>query len=228
MTTTRARPGAAQRPRARRTATPASRSSAASRRGSRVTSGCRRLGARGVPGAGGARRQRRPVLRRPVAGAAGAAASTARRRAWRAPRGRASARAGSGGWPTPARRSRWSRSASGWCSPPRRSSAATACVLWAIVLAVLGFGLLWRQADEAQRARWLDQSEQAQPGPRRLRRRRLGGVRPGRGRLRADRRRDGAVRRTPRPRPTGHRRPVLGGARRHRAGDHPRPLGAGG
>jgi signal transduction histidine kinase len=31
------------------------------------------------------------------------------------------------------------------------------------VLAVLGFGLLWRQADEAQRARWLDQSERLNP-----------------------------------------------------------------
>jgi signal transduction histidine kinase/phage shock protein PspC (stress-responsive transcriptional regulator) len=36
-------------------------------------------------------------------------------------------------------------------------------VLWAIVLAVLGFGLLWRQADEAQRSRWLDQSERLNP-----------------------------------------------------------------
>jgi signal transduction histidine kinase/phage shock protein PspC (stress-responsive transcriptional regulator) len=36
-------------------------------------------------------------------------------------------------------------------------------VLWAVVLAVLGFGLLWRQADEAQRSRWLDQSERINP-----------------------------------------------------------------
>jgi signal transduction histidine kinase len=36
-------------------------------------------------------------------------------------------------------------------------------VIWAIVLAVLGFGLLWRQADEAQRSRWLDQSEKLNP-----------------------------------------------------------------
>jgi signal transduction histidine kinase/phage shock protein PspC (stress-responsive transcriptional regulator) len=36
-------------------------------------------------------------------------------------------------------------------------------LLWAIVLAVLGFGLLWRQADEAQRSRWLDQSEKLNP-----------------------------------------------------------------
>ncbi len=36
-------------------------------------------------------------------------------------------------------------------------------LLWAIVLAVLGFGLLWRQADEAQRSRWLDQSERLNP-----------------------------------------------------------------
>jgi signal transduction histidine kinase/phage shock protein PspC (stress-responsive transcriptional regulator) len=36
-------------------------------------------------------------------------------------------------------------------------------VLWAIVLAVVGIGLLWRQADEAQRARWLDQSEKLNP-----------------------------------------------------------------
>jgi signal transduction histidine kinase/phage shock protein PspC (stress-responsive transcriptional regulator) len=36
-------------------------------------------------------------------------------------------------------------------------------LLWAIVLAVLGFGLLWRQADEAQRARWLDQSGKVNP-----------------------------------------------------------------
>jgi signal transduction histidine kinase len=36
-------------------------------------------------------------------------------------------------------------------------------VLWAIVLAVVGFGLLWRQADEAQRSRWLDQSERLNP-----------------------------------------------------------------
>jgi signal transduction histidine kinase len=37
-------------------------------------------------------------------------------------------------------------------------------VIWAVVLAVLGFGLLWRQADEAQRSRWLDQSEKLNPG----------------------------------------------------------------
>lgn len=36
-------------------------------------------------------------------------------------------------------------------------------LLWAVVLAVLGIGLLWRQADEAQRARWLDQSERVNP-----------------------------------------------------------------
>jgi signal transduction histidine kinase/phage shock protein PspC (stress-responsive transcriptional regulator) len=36
-------------------------------------------------------------------------------------------------------------------------------VIWALVLAVVGFGLLWRQADEAQRARWLDQSERINP-----------------------------------------------------------------
>jgi signal transduction histidine kinase len=36
-------------------------------------------------------------------------------------------------------------------------------VFWPLVLAVLGFGLLWRQADEAQRARWLDQSERLNP-----------------------------------------------------------------
>jgi signal transduction histidine kinase len=36
-------------------------------------------------------------------------------------------------------------------------------VIWALVLAVLGFGLIWRQADEAQRSRWLDQSERLNP-----------------------------------------------------------------
>jgi signal transduction histidine kinase/phage shock protein PspC (stress-responsive transcriptional regulator) len=36
-------------------------------------------------------------------------------------------------------------------------------LLWAVVLAVVGFGLLWRQADEAQRSRWLDQSEKLNP-----------------------------------------------------------------
>src|SRR4051812_35755350 len=36
-------------------------------------------------------------------------------------------------------------------------------LLWAIVLAVIGFGLLWRQADEAQRSRWLDQPERLNP-----------------------------------------------------------------
>ena len=36
-------------------------------------------------------------------------------------------------------------------------------LLWAVVLAVVGIGLLWRQADEAQRARWLDQSERLNP-----------------------------------------------------------------
>ena len=36
-------------------------------------------------------------------------------------------------------------------------------LLWAIVLAVVGIGLLWRQADEAQRTRWLDQSERLNP-----------------------------------------------------------------
>ncbi len=36
-------------------------------------------------------------------------------------------------------------------------------VIWALVLALVGFGLLWRQADEAQRSRWLDQSERLNP-----------------------------------------------------------------
>jgi signal transduction histidine kinase/phage shock protein PspC (stress-responsive transcriptional regulator) len=36
-------------------------------------------------------------------------------------------------------------------------------VIWALVLAILGFGLLWRQADEAQRSRWIDQSERLNP-----------------------------------------------------------------
>ena len=36
-------------------------------------------------------------------------------------------------------------------------------VIWALVLAGVGFGLLWRQADEAQRERWLDQSERLNP-----------------------------------------------------------------
>ncbi|HEY3528288.1 MAG TPA: PspC domain-containing protein [Nocardioides sp.] len=36
-------------------------------------------------------------------------------------------------------------------------------VIWALVLALIGFGLLWRQADEAQRSRWLDQSERLNP-----------------------------------------------------------------
>jgi signal transduction histidine kinase len=36
-------------------------------------------------------------------------------------------------------------------------------VFWPLVLAVLGFGLLWRQADEAQRTRWLDQSGRLNP-----------------------------------------------------------------
>lgn len=36
-------------------------------------------------------------------------------------------------------------------------------VFWPLLLAVLGFGLLWRQADEAQRARWLDQSDRLNP-----------------------------------------------------------------
>jgi signal transduction histidine kinase len=36
-------------------------------------------------------------------------------------------------------------------------------VIWALVLAVLGFGLLWRQADEAQRERWLDSTGRIDP-----------------------------------------------------------------
>ena len=36
-------------------------------------------------------------------------------------------------------------------------------VIWALVLAVIGFGLLWRQADEAQRSRWVDHSERLNP-----------------------------------------------------------------
>jgi signal transduction histidine kinase len=36
-------------------------------------------------------------------------------------------------------------------------------VFWPLVLAVIGFGLLWRQADEAQRTRWLDQSGRLNP-----------------------------------------------------------------
>ena len=60
------------------------------------------VGAGGVPGRGGPRRQRDPVLRRPVARAARPSrSSTARRPGSRAPRGRAVARAGSAGSPTP-------------------------------------------------------------------------------------------------------------------------------
>ena len=73
-------------------------------------------------------------------------------------------------------------------------------VIWAMVLAVVGFGLLWRQADEAQRARWLDQSERLNPVRAVFGGRRLGGVRPGRRRRRAGRGCRGPLRRTQRPR----------------------------
>lgn len=35
--------------------------------------------------------------------------------------------------------------------------------LWPLLLAVAGIGLLWRQADEAQRERWLDSTERVNP-----------------------------------------------------------------
>lgn len=36
-------------------------------------------------------------------------------------------------------------------------------VFWPLLIAIVGIGLLWRQADEAQRERWLDQSGRVDP-----------------------------------------------------------------
>ena len=56
-------------------------------------------------------------------------------------------------------------------------------LFWAALLGLGGVALLWRQADEAQRERWLDTHRPGRPGPGGARQRRLGVVRPaGRGR----------------------------------------------
>ncbi len=101
-------------------------------------------------------------------------------------------------------------------------------VIWALVLAVVGFGLLWRQADEAQRSRWLDQSERLNPV-----RAVFGGggwaayVRVGAGftliigAMALFAVRHGHIRQV-------DRRAVRGRPRWHRAGHHPRVRGSGG
>ena len=67
-------------------------------------------------------------------------------------------------------------------------------MFWPLLLGVVGIALLWRQADEAQRERWLDTTGRIDPVRRGPRQRRLGVVRPARRRRRADRRRPRAVR----------------------------------
>ena len=61
-------------------------------------------------------------------------------------------------------------------------------VFWALIIGVVGVGLLWRQADEVA-ARALVHAGPDGPGPDRLRQRRLGVVRPGVRRRRAGRHR---------------------------------------
>ena len=57
-------------------------------------------------------------------------------------------------------------------------------VFWPVLLGVVGLAVLWRQADEAQRERWLDTHRPDRPRPGGGRRRRLGGLRPARRRCR--------------------------------------------
>ena len=120
------RRGLPRRPRsARPRATPATRSSAESRRGWRATSACRCCGCApaflvtAVLGGSGILFYAGLWLR----AARQTRTTTAALPASRAPRGRDVVPVGSGASPTPARRSRWSRSASAWCSRPRPSSA---------------------------------------------------------------------------------------------------------
>ena len=164
--------------------------------------GAGRLGARGVPRRRGAGRDRDRLLRRPVAGP---------------PRRVAASRPEAPGLESAARQGRRpGRIRRLADSGPAIALVAlglglvltaeaifgNGVVIWALVLAVVGFGLLWRQADEAQRARWLDQSERLNPVRAVFGTRRLGGVRPGRRRCRPRRRRRGALRGPPRPRRT--------------------------
>ena len=117
----------------------------------------------GVRRGRGPRRLRHRVVRRPVADAADRP-PTRRGRARpreRHPR-RPPARAGSAGSSTSARRSCSAR------SPSARSSLLEAVlgpglVFWPLVIAIVGVALLWRQADEAQRERWVDASGRIDP-----------------------------------------------------------------
>ena len=76
---------------------------------------------------------------------------------------RASGRAGGRGWPTSARWSRWPRSRSGSIAPGRAARPAVRCSCGRCCSARVGIGVLWRQADEAQRERWLDTTGRIDP-----------------------------------------------------------------
>ena len=63
------------------------------------------------------------------------------------------------------------------CGRPRRRRAGAAVLggsllFWPVLLGVVGLAVLWRQADEAQRERWVGQHRPGRPGPGRRRRRR--------------------------------------------------------
>ena len=85
---------------------------------------------------------------------------------------------------TPDRRSRSGPCSSAWSSASR-AIFGQGVLFWPVVLGVAGIALLWRQADEAQRERWMDSSGPHRPVPRDLRQRRLGRLRPHRRRPRA-------------------------------------------
>ena len=123
----------------------------------------RALGAGGVRRGRGSRRDRHRVLRRAVAGAADRLAASSRARpGWRARPAAAGAPAGSAGSPTSARRSRWPRSAFGVVLLVE-AVLGRGALFWPLVLGVVGVALLWRQADEAQRERWLDTTGRIDP-----------------------------------------------------------------
>ena len=123
-----------------------------------------------------------------------------------------------------ARPSRWRRSGSARSCCSRRCSGRARCS-GRCSSALVGIALLWRQADEAQRERWLDTTGRIDPIRAVLRQRRLGLLRPARRGRRADRHRPGAVlvpRRVARHGTRHHgRRP----ARRRRPRHRRRPLG---
>ena len=109
------------------------------------------------------RRLRPPALRRAVGVPARRPALRRRARpGWRAPAAPAGVPGGARGCATPDRRSRSARCSSAWCSASR-AIFGQGVLFWPVVLGVAGIALLWRQADEAQRERWLDSSGRIDP-----------------------------------------------------------------